>query len=116
MSVRHLAKYSPPSHRNVSAYRDGACGLRNNILLALPASEYALLSSKLTLINSELHDILQEARQQIKFAFFPRAAANPDLRFSGSNPVTLFDQIVCRFTSRRQRLDDVPSRYVWGFL
>ena len=74
MSKRHLAKYPPRSDRNVPTRHDGARGLMNKILLALPPNEYALLFPKLTLINLQLHDVLQEPGQQIKFAYFPNTA------------------------------------------
>jgi CRP-like cAMP-binding protein len=74
MSKRQLAKYPPRSDRNVPTRHDGARGLLNKILLALPPNEYALLFPKLTLINLQLHDVLQEPGQQIKFAYFPNTA------------------------------------------
>jgi CRP-like cAMP-binding protein len=73
MSKRR-AKYPPRSDRNVPKRHDGAGDLKNKILLALPPNEYALLSPKLTLINLQLHDVLQEPGQQIKFASFPNTA------------------------------------------
>ena len=74
MSKRHLAKYPPRSDRNVPTRHDGARGVMNKILLALPPNEYALLFPKLTLMNLQLHDVLQEPGQQIKFAYFPNTA------------------------------------------
>jgi CRP-like cAMP-binding protein len=73
MSKRR-AKYPSRSDRNVQKRRDGSGDLKNKILLALPPNEYALLSPKLNLIHLQLHDVLQEPGQQIKFAYFPNTA------------------------------------------
>ena len=74
MSKRHLAKYPPRSDRNVPEPHDGARSLKNKLLLALPPNEYALLFPKLTLSNLQLHDVLQEPGQKIKFGYFPNTA------------------------------------------
>src|SRR5580693_3887816 len=44
---------------------------RNAILLGLPRKECDAVFSKLTLVDLELHDLLQEAGQEIEFCYFP---------------------------------------------
>ena len=76
MSKRR-AKYPPRSDRNIKNRRDGSGDLKNKILLALAPNEYALLSPKLTLINLQLHDVLQEPGQQIKVSVGATHLVNP---------------------------------------
>jgi CRP-like cAMP-binding protein len=45
--------------------------LRNRILLGLPSKESDAIFAKLTLVDLELHDLLQEAGNVIEFCYFP---------------------------------------------
>ena len=45
--------------------------IRNAILLGLSRKECAAVFSKLTFVNLELHDFLQEAGEGIEFCYFP---------------------------------------------
>lgn len=45
--------------------------LRNRILLGLPRKECSAIFSMLTLVDLELHDLLQEAASVIDFCYFP---------------------------------------------
>ena len=66
------------NHRNdgdgsASAIKSDGDGnaLKNRILLGLPRKERDAIFAKLTLVDLELHDSLQEAGQLIEFCYFP---------------------------------------------
>ena len=46
-------------------------GPRNRLLLGLPSKESDAIVAKLTLVDLELHDLLQEAGDVIEFCCFP---------------------------------------------
>jgi CRP-like cAMP-binding protein len=66
-SIRSKETLRPRELRNDG---DGNA-LRNRILLGLPGKEYDAIFSKLTLVDLELHDLLQEAGDLIEFCYFP---------------------------------------------
>jgi CRP-like cAMP-binding protein len=59
-----------PRSTNLRKDGDGNT-VRNEILLGLPRKECDAVFSNLTLVNLELHDLLQEAGQEIQFCYFP---------------------------------------------
>src|SRR5439155_590883 len=57
----------------VSADGDGHA-LKNRILLGLPPKESSFILSKLTLVDLQLHDLLQEVGRPIEYGYFPNTA------------------------------------------
>ncbi len=71
-----MAAKSSPVHSSVShstnLRQDGdGHAMRNAILLGVSRKECDGIFSKLTLVNMELHDLMQEAGQEIEFCYFP---------------------------------------------
>jgi CRP-like cAMP-binding protein len=48
--------------------------VHNKLLLGLPNKEFDFVSSKLTLVDLKLRDLLQEAGQPIQYGYFPNTA------------------------------------------
>src|SRR5882724_6451930 len=48
--------------------------LKNRILLGLPPKESSFILSKLTLVDLQLHDLLQEVGHPIRYGYFPNTA------------------------------------------
>ena len=71
-SVRSAALFHPGNSKPGNSKNDGdANALRNKILLGLPRKECDAIFSKLTLVNLELHHLMQEAGQMIEHCYFP---------------------------------------------
>jgi len=68
-----FARTATSVRRRATSDGDGN-SIHNRILLGLPSKEYKLLFDKLTLIELALHDVLQEAGQPIKYAYFLNTA------------------------------------------
>ena len=60
-------------HGSASTFRSDGDGnaVKNKILLGLPRKECDTIFSKLTLVDLELHHVLQEAGKVIEFCYFP---------------------------------------------
>ncbi len=65
--------YTKAPSKTLSKDGDGNA-IKNELLLALPRKECNSLFSKLTLVNLRLHNVMQEAGENIKFSYFPNTA------------------------------------------
>lgn len=66
----HPSVYSPKLYHS-KYLRNGDGKLRNKILLGLPRKECDAVFAKLTLVDLELHHLMQEAGQEIEHCYFP---------------------------------------------
>ena len=55
-------------------FRADGHALKNRILLGLPPKESEFILSKLTLVDLQLHDLLQEVGHPIQYGYFPNTA------------------------------------------
>jgi CRP-like cAMP-binding protein len=70
MAKKH-ASVHPPTVFQSRTLRNGDGKVRNKILLGLPRKECDAVFTKLTLVSMELHDLMQEAGQEIEHCYFP---------------------------------------------
>jgi len=73
----------PKSSKSLANTSGNGYELQNEILLALPSDESAVLLSKLAAVNFKLNFLLQEAGEAIKFCYFPNTCIVSILTFMG---------------------------------
>jgi CRP-like cAMP-binding protein len=69
--VKKYTSVHPPTLFQSKTLRNGDGKLRNKILLGLPRKECDAVFAKLTLVDLELHHLMQEAGQEIEHCYFP---------------------------------------------
>jgi CRP-like cAMP-binding protein len=69
--VKKYASIHPPTLFQSKSQRNGDGKIRNKILLGLPRKECDAVFAKLTLVDLELHHLMQEAGQEIEHCYFP---------------------------------------------
>jgi len=69
--VKKSAPIHPPTLFQSKTQRNGDGKIRNKILLGLPRKECDAVFAKLTLVDLELHHLMQEAGQEIEHCYFP---------------------------------------------
>jgi CRP-like cAMP-binding protein len=69
--AKKSASTHPPTLFQSKTHRNGDGKIRNKILLGLPRKESEAVFAKLTLVDLELHHLMQEAGQEIEHCYFP---------------------------------------------